>query len=302
MRSQALCHPIVSECLWAFHVGRLQLSQLAHSSLLGRWSATRASPPRPRVSDYLCLILLVLSLNAFDLKVNFPTKPAHNPPLFVSDKFFSMHLFVTATPIKHLHILKKFLLVVATCLANISFPPSAPHLHCPSCCVRWDLGSRVPSVSPTLSSHRGPALEALISALSRTQPCTNHPGTVRPWAVPLAPLSVPVLPRSASHLLFSVTLLTSHSALCTLLACTVCALLPRPCALSLGLCWLSSRWGPVMHCCSGGTARYSLSFLCVSWKIMLPFWVHFFYPRCYPDTCILCYCPYKKEISNAYEK
>lgn len=186
MRSQALCHPIVSECLWAFHVGRLQLSQLAHSSLPGRWSATRASPPRPRVSDYLCLILLVLSLNAFDLKVNFPTKPAHNPPLFVSDKFFSMHLFVTATPIKHLHILKKFLLVVATCLANISFPPSAPHLHCPSCCVRWDLGSRVPSVSPTLSSHRGPALEALISALSRTQPCTNRPGTVRPWAVPLA--------------------------------------------------------------------------------------------------------------------
>lgn len=49
-------------------------------------------------------------------------------------------------------------------------------------------------MSPTLSSHRGPALEALISALSRTQPCTNRPGTVRPWAVPLAPLSMPVLP------------------------------------------------------------------------------------------------------------
>lgn len=100
--------------------------------------------------------------------------------------------------------------------------------------------------------------------------------TVRPWAVPLMPLSVPVLPRSASHLLFSVTLLTSHSPLCTLLACTVCALLPWPCALSPGLCWLFSRCGPVMYCCSGNTARYSLSFLCVSWKIMLPFWVHFF--------------------------
>lgn len=144
-------------------------------------------PTPPRVSDYLCLILLVLSLNAFDLKVNFPTKPAHNPPLFVSDKFFSMHLFVTATPIKHLHILKKFLLVVATCLANISFPPSAPHLHCPSCCVRWDLGSRVPSVSPTLTSHRGPALEAVPHICSQPHPALyqlSGPGLFRscPWA------------------------------------------------------------------------------------------------------------------------
>lgn len=118
--------------------------------------------------------------------------------------------------------------------------------------------------------------------------------------VPLMTLSVPVLPRSAGHLLLSVTLLTP-TLLCPLLAYTVCAWLPRPCGLSPGLCWLFSRCGPVVYCCSGQTARYSLSFLCVSWKIMLPFWVHFFFIQ----DAVLIPVYYatvhtKKEISNAY--
>lgn len=89
--------------------------------------------PHP-TSSYLCLILLVLPLNAFHLKAKFPTKSKDDPPFYISDTLFvtcafKYHLFLTALPLKWPPYSESFCYLWLSALLTFLSLHSASHLH-----------------------------------------------------------------------------------------------------------------------------------------------------------------------------